>query len=195
MRLVPLSLALPVALAIGVLPVLRAQTVAPRRVTLRFLIGGAVPVAPSQFRSDWNPGFSSTASLGYSVLPRVELALAIEYGSFGLGGAPAPPPPPALITTRGATPLWAAWLDGAFMPSSGRVRPRVHLGAGVVAHGAARTAPALQIGVGVERSLGTRTSAYLDATLAHAFTSDPSGQAGISEPLSYAPIRLGLAWR
>ena len=195
MHRVPRSLALPLALTLGVLQPLHAQAGAPRRVVVRLLIGAAAPVAPSEFRSDWNPGFSTAATVGYAVSPRVEFALTAEYGSFGPSGTPAPVPPPAVITTRSATPLWAAWLDGAFMASSGRVRPRVHLGAGVVAHGAARTAPALQFGMGLERSLGRRIGAYLDATLVHAFTTDPTGQAGIAAPLSYAPIRVGLMWR
>jgi hypothetical protein len=100
-----------------------------------------------------------------------------------------------VITTQSATPLWGAWLNGAFTASSARTRPRVHLGAGVVAHGAARTAPAVEMGVGLERSLGARIGAYLDATLVHAFTTDPTGQATIAEALSYAPIRLGFVWR
>jgi hypothetical protein len=193
MHRVPRPLALLLALAFGMLQALHAQTVAPRRVSVRFAMGDAVPVAPSQFQSEWNPGFSTAASVGYSVSPRVELALAVEYGSFGMGDAPASPP--ALITTRRATPLWAAWLDGAFTASAGRVRPRVLVGVGVVAHGAARTAPALQLGVGLERSLGARIAASLDATIVHAFTTDPTGQAWIAEPFSYAPIRLGLVWR
>lgn len=191
-RVLP-SLALLLACALGMLPALHAQAVAPGRVSLHVAMGAAVPVAPSQFRSDWNPGFSTAASVAYAVHPRVELALAVEYGSFGVGEAPASPP--ESTTTRRATPLWAAWLNGAWTASAGRVRPRVLVGAGVVAHGSARTAPALQIGVGLERSLGARIAASLDAAIVHAFTTDPTGQAGIAEPLSYAPIRIGLVWR
>lgn len=185
---------LPALLTIVVLPTLHAQAIAPRRVILRLLVGGAVPFAPSEFRADWNHGPSVATSIGYSVSPRLELALAAEYGSFGSGDAAAPPSP-AVVTTRRATPLWAAWLDGAFTVSSGPVRPRAHLGLGIVALGAARTAPALQLGIGIERSLGVRLAAFLDAALAHAFTADPRGQARIAEPLSYMPIRVGVVWR
>ena len=192
---VPPAIAFAIAFLTGSLPILHAQTVAPGRTIVRLLVGGAAPVAPSRFRSDWNPGLSTTASIGYAVSRQVELTIAAEFGLFGVSAASAPPPPPALSTSHGTTPVWAAWLDGGFTPRSGRMRPRAHVGAGVVAHGAARTAPALQVGVGLERSLELRLAAHLDVSLVHAFSDDPTDQAGIAEPLSYVPIRFGLSWR
>jgi hypothetical protein len=35
----------------------------------------------------------------------------------------------------------------------------------------------------------------VDAALVHDFTSDPSGLNMITEPFTYAPLRIGLTWR
>ncbi len=179
--------------AIVVPATLPAQSAASRPVRFRLMVGSAVPVTPAEFRADWNLGPNASVSVGYAVSARMELALGVEYASFGAEGVV--PSPPPTVTPRHATSLWAAWVQSAFMMSTGRLRPRAYAGAGVVAHGAARTAFGLQAGIGIERSLGDRLAGYLDASFAHAFTADPSRPAGITKNLSYAPIRIGLAWR
>jgi hypothetical protein len=155
--------------------------------------GIAIPATPQEFRADWNLGFNAAASVAYSLSPRVDVALAVEYGSFGADGSA--PSPPAVVTSSHPTPLWAGWLQGALTMSNEGLRPRAHVGIGVVAHGAARSALGLQAGVGIERRLGDRIGGYLEAVFAYAFTADPSGQESIAENLSYTPIRVGLVWR
>lgn len=176
-----------------VLPTLRAQSAASGPVSVRLMVGTAVPVTPEEFRANWNLGLSASASVGYALSTQMELALAVEYASFGSDNTVTTQPP--TVTKRLDTPLWAAWVQGAFTWSTGRLRPRPYAGLGVVGHGAARTALGLQAGIGIERSLGDRLAGYLDASIAYAFTADPSGAASITENLSYAPIRIGLVWR
>jgi len=180
-------------MTIGVLPTVSTQARPARPLAFRLMGGIAVPTTPGQFRANWNLGPNAAASVAYSLSSRVDVALAVEYGSFGANGSA--PSPPAIVTSSHPTPLWAGWLQTALsMPNEG-LRPRALVGIGVVAHGAARSALGLQAGVGIERSLGDRIAGYLETAFAYAFTADPSRQAGITEDLSYAPIRVGLVWR
>jgi hypothetical protein len=110
------------------------------------------------------------------------LSASIERGSFRPDGA-------------SSVALWGAWFDVEFKIRAAGLRSFVHTGAGVVFFGGARTAPGLRLGAAGEVSLSRRLGLMVDAALVHDFTSDPGGLNMITEPFTYAPLRIGLTWR
>jgi hypothetical protein len=170
-------------MSLCVLPaVLAAQTTPEAGLVFRVLGGVAIPVAPSGFTNEWNAGLNGAVTVAWSRRSPVDLSASIERGSFRPEGA-------------SSVALWGAWCDVEFKIRGARLRSFVHAGAGVVFFGGAPTAPGLRLGAAGEVPLSARTALVVDAALVHTLTSDPSSQSMITEPFTYAPLRIGLTWR
>lgn len=161
---------------------LAGQTTPEVGLVFRLLGGVAIPVAPSGFTNEWETGWNGALTVAWSRPSSVDLSASLERGAFRPDGA-------------SSVALWAAWFDAEFRIRGARLRPFLHTGAGVVFFGGARTAPGLRLGAGGEVPLSRRTALVIEAALVHAFTSDPSGLSMLTEPFTYAPLRIGLAWR